>query len=123
MKVPLSWLRDFVDIDLSPEELAYKLTFAGLEVEEIEYRGAMPGPAAQAKARGLGWDPAKLVVAQILEVMPHPNADRLTVCRVDAGTGRPLSIVCGAPNVKPGIKVPTALVGSELPPAEAGGAH
>src|SRR5215472_671554 len=91
---PLSWLRDFVPISLSPEELAYKLTFGGLEVEELEYVGLAPRdgprvgglPGAGTKgsgpaARGLAWDPAKIVVAAILEVMPHPNADRLTLLR------------------------------------------
>lgn len=64
----------------------------------------------------------KIVVGQVLEVAKHPNADKLNVCQVDAGTGETLTIVCGAPNVSPGIKVPVALVGAELPPAEAGGA-
>jgi phenylalanyl-tRNA synthetase beta chain len=64
----------------------------------------------------------KIVVGQVLEVAKHPNADKLNVCQVDAGTGETLNIVCGAPNVSQGIKVPVALVGAELPPAEAGGA-
>ncbi len=99
MKVPLSWLKDFVDIDLTPEALAYKLTFGGLEVEEIEYRGVMPSPEAAGKAKGLGWDPAKLVVAQILEVLPHPNADRLTLLRLDDGSGQEQTVLTGAPNL------------------------
>ena len=99
MKVPLSWLKDFVEIDLSPEELAYKLTFAGLEVEEIEYKGIVPGPSAGGQARGLGWDPAKLVVAKILEVGPHPNADRLTLLRLDDGSGTEQTVLTGAPNL------------------------
>ncbi len=112
MKVPLSWLRDFVDITLTAEELAYKLTFAGLEVEELEYVGLGPadgviaglsphlkssGPAAQ----GLGWNPDKIVVAQILEVMPHPNADRLTLLRLDDGGGAEQTVLTGAPNLFP----------------------
>src|SRR5687767_4510987 len=98
MKVPISWLKDYVDIDLSPEDLADKLTFGGLEVEEIEYRGVMPGPEATGKAKGLGWDPAKLVVAQVLEVLPHPNADRLTLLRLDDGSGQEQTVLTGAPN-------------------------
>lgn len=100
MKVPISWLRDFVDIDLTPEQLAYKLTFGGLEVEEIEYRGVVPGQGAGA-AKGLGWDPAKIVVAQILEVGPHPNADRLTLLRLDDGSGTVQTVLTGAPNLFP----------------------
>jgi phenylalanyl-tRNA synthetase beta chain len=113
MKVPLSWLRDFVDITLTPEALAYKLTFAGLEVEEIEYAGLPPaegqikGLAPQSsrrvgpQAKGLAWDPAKIVVAQILEVMPHPNADRLTLLRLDDGSGQEQIVLTGAPNLFP----------------------
>jgi phenylalanyl-tRNA synthetase beta chain len=111
MKVPLSWLRDFVAINLAPEEVAYKLTFAGLEVEDLEYVGLAPsdgniqGLAPQARsnggprAKGLAWDPAKIVVAQILEVMPHPNADRLTLLRLDDGSGQEQTVLTGAPNL------------------------
>src|SRR5712692_1722858 len=113
MKVPLSWLRDFVDITLTPEALAYKLTFAGLEVEELEYVGLAPaggqikglapqsGERAGPQARGLAWDPAKIVVAQILEVLPHPNADRLTLLRLDDGSGQEQIVLTGAPNLFP----------------------
>ncbi len=115
MKVPLSWLRDFVSISLTAEELAYKLTFAGLEVEDIEYVGLAPsdgpqqgrvsglppkpGKASGPAARGLAWDPAKIVVAQILEVLPHPNADRLTLLRLDDGSGQEQTVLTGAPNL------------------------
>ena len=90
MKIPLSWSKDFVKITLSPEEIARKLTFGGLEVEEIEYIGAaMPAPSKDGKQEfkvsGFSWDREKIVVAQILEVMPHPNADRLTLLRLDWG--------------------------------------
>src|SRR5215472_1924302 len=61
-----------------------------------------------------------VVVAEVLAVEPHPNADRLRVCSVDVGQGAPLSIVCGAPNVRAGMKSPCALVGAELPPAMEG---
>ncbi|KQW76561.1 phenylalanine--tRNA ligase subunit beta [Methylibium sp. Root1272] len=107
MQFPESWLREFCNPPLSTAELAETLTMAGLEVEEL-------CPVAPP------FD--KVVVAEVLSIEKHPNADRLNVCRVDVGTEAPLSIVCGAPNVRAGIKVPCALVGAELPPAEAGGA-
>jgi phenylalanyl-tRNA synthetase beta chain len=110
MKVPLSWLKDFVDLPLAPEALAYRLTFAGLEVEDIEYVGLAPTdgrPIAglsphgdrASKAKGLAWDRDKIVVAQVLEVMPHPNADRLTLLRLDDGSGREQIVLTGAPNL------------------------
>ncbi|PXW23281.1 phenylalanine--tRNA ligase subunit beta [Paraburkholderia caballeronis] len=107
MLFPESWLRTFVDPQLSTDELAHALTMAGLEVEGLR-------PAAPPTS--------KIVVGKVLEVVKHPDADKLNVCQVDAGTGATLNIVCGAPNVKPGIKVPVALVGAQLPPAEEGGA-
>ena len=107
MQFPESWLRTFVDPKLSTDELSHALTMSGLEVEGL-------APVAPPTT--------KIVVGQVLEVAKHPNADKLNVCQVDAGTGETLNIVCGAPNVSPGIKVPVALVGAELPPAEAGGA-
>ena len=103
MKISYSWLKDYVDHDLSPEALADKLTMSGLEVESVETTGAaLEG----------------VVVGEVLEVRPHPNADRLTVCRVDVGAGEPVPIVCGAPNVAAGQKVPVATVGSALPNPE-----
>ncbi len=106
MKIPLSWLKDFVDITLSPEEIAYKLTFGGLEVEEIEYVGwpmpaRRPGEKQEFKSDGLSWDPAKIVVAQVLEVGAHPNADRLTLLRLDDGYGQEQTVLTGAPNLFP----------------------
>lgn len=106
MLFPESWLRSFVDPKLTTDELAHALTMAGLEVEGLR-------PAAPPTT--------KIVVGRVLEVVKHPDADKLNVCQVDAGTGATLQIVCGAPNVAPGIKVPVALVGAELPPAEEGG--
>ena len=106
MQFPESWLRSFVDPALSTDELSHALTMAGLEVEGLQ-------PVAPPTT--------KIVVGQVLEVAKHPNADKLNVCQVDAGTGETLNVVCGAPNVSPGIKVPVALVGAQLPPAEAGG--
>ncbi|KVE27846.1 phenylalanine--tRNA ligase subunit beta [Burkholderia vietnamiensis] len=106
MQFPESWLRTFVDPHLTTDELSHALTMAGLEVESLS-KAAPPT--------------SKIVVGRVLEVVKHPDADKLNVCQVDAGTGATLNIVCGAPNVAPGIKVPVALVGAELPPAEEGG--
>ena len=105
MKIPLSWLKDYVDIDLSLIELAGVLTMAGLEVEEIRLVG-LPDPYAVAGAstlhevsiHGLSWDPEKIVVAQIDEVLPHPNADRLVLCRLNDGSGE-VVVLTGAPNL------------------------
>ena len=107
MQFPESWLRTFVDPQLTTEQLSHALTMAGLEVESLR-------PAAPPTS--------KIVVGRVLEVVKHPDADKLNVCQVDAGTGAALNIVCGALNVAPGIKVPVALVGAQLPPAEEGGA-
>jgi phenylalanyl-tRNA synthetase beta chain len=100
MKFSEHWLRSLVDPPLDSEALAHALTMAGLEVEQ-RARAAPPFTG--------------VVVGKVLDVERHPGADRLTVCRVDAGQGKPLSIVCGAPNVAPGAVVPCALVGAELP--------
>jgi phenylalanyl-tRNA synthetase beta chain len=103
MKLPLSWLKDFVDIDISVEEVASKLTLAGLEVEEIRYVGwKMPDSSSQSKHQfktyGLEWQPDKLVVAAITEVMPHPAADRLVLCRLLDGIQEHV-VLTGAPNL------------------------
>lgn len=106
MKVPISWLRDFVDIDISIPELAHRLTNAGLEVLEIHYVGlALPGPETmrgsgsyEMKITGIDWDATKIVVATILEVMPHPNADRLVLCRLFDGQTENI-VLTGAPNL------------------------
>lgn len=100
MRFSESWLRTFVNPPLSNAVLCHTLTMAGLEVEESD-------PVAPPFTN--------VVVAQVVEVMRHPNADRLNVCKVDAGRGELLQIVCGAPNVAPGIKVPCALLGALLP--------
>ncbi|MGO4302546.1 phenylalanine--tRNA ligase subunit beta [Cupriavidus sp. RAF12] len=107
MQFSESWLRTFANPDkISTDVLSHRLTMAGLEVEEV-------GPVAPPFN--------KIVVARVIATERHPNADRLNVCQVDAGTGETLQIVCGAPNVAPGILVPCALVGAVLPPAEDGG--
>lgn len=95
MRVPISWLADYVDIILPVEQLAEKLTIAGLEVKQIEYFG-IPGGSDPDR---LVWDPDKLVIGQILEVNPHPDADRLVLATVDFGGGVPEVTVTGAPNL------------------------
>ncbi|HUP96585.1 MAG TPA: phenylalanine--tRNA ligase subunit beta [Usitatibacter sp.] len=103
MRVSMEWLGQLVDVRLPVGALAHKLTMAGLEVEEIT-------PVA-AEFSGI-------VVGHVKSVAPHPNADKLRVTEVDAGTGEVLTIVCGAPNVAVGQKVPCALVGAKLPGME-----
>src|SRR5438552_7585252 len=105
MQFPESWLREFCNPPITAAALAELLTMAGMEVEE---RRPVAPPFSN------------VVVGEVLAVERHPNADRLNVCQVDAGTGTRLQIVCGAPNVQPGIKVPCALVDAELPPGEDG---
>lgn len=100
MRISLNWLRELVEIKLSPEELAHTLTMAGFEVEDIEDRRTW--------ANGV-------VVGRVLERQPHPNADKLSVCQVDVGATETLNIVCGAPNVRADIYVPVATVGAYLP--------
>ncbi|MBK6794985.1 MAG: phenylalanine--tRNA ligase subunit beta [Anaerolineales bacterium] len=104
MKIPLSWLKDFIDLDgLSVEDIARKLTLAGMEVDEILYVGLpMPvykeGEKHEFKTNGIGWDKEKLVVAEIREVKAHPNADKLTL--LDLYDGQQDQVVLtGAPNI------------------------
>lgn len=108
MKVSLNWLREYVELPASTGELCELLTLAGVEVEGIE-------------SSGVSID--HVIIAQILDSLPHPNADRLSVCKVDDGSGAPRQIVCGAKNYKVGDKVPLALPGAVLPdPAKGAGA-
>lgn len=100
MRISLNWLREYIDITLSPEELADALTMAGFEVEEIEDRRSW--------AEGV-------VIGHVLERSPHPNADKLSVCTVDIGAKESSTIVCGAANVRAGIYVPVATLGTYLP--------
>lgn len=95
MRVPLSWLRDFVDFDLSIADTAWLLTSAGLEVEEISLIG-LPGA-------DLEWDIERIVMGHILRVEQHPDADRLVLATVDYGTAEPKTVVTGAPNLFPYI--------------------
>ena len=100
MQFPESWLRTLVNPPIATDELAHRLTMAGLEVEDtVRAAPAFTG----------------VVVAQIVEIAPHPDADKLRVCQVDDGSGMLLQIVCGAPNAAAGLKVPLARVGAELP--------
>ena len=98
MKIPLSWLREYVDIDLSPEELAHRLTMAGTEVGSIDVVGG-------------SWD--NVFVGYVTSVDPHPNADRLRLATVSLD-GEEMTVVCGAPNIAAGQKVPFAKVGARL---------
>jgi phenylalanyl-tRNA synthetase beta chain len=97
MRVPISWLKEYVDIDLPVEELAEKLTIAGLEVEEIEYVG-VPGGGDDDR---LVWDREKMVLGHILNVKEHPNADRLVLAEVNYGAEETETVVTGAPNLFP----------------------
>jgi phenylalanyl-tRNA synthetase beta chain len=100
MKFSVNWLREFVDLPKNPGEIAELLTRAGIETKKIETRGA---------------NIENVVVSQITASSRHPNADRLTVCEVDDGSGTKRQIVCGATNYKVGDKIPLALPGAKLP--------
>ncbi len=109
MLVPLSWLKDFVDIALSPLELAHRLTLAGLEVEQVTFVG-LPLPEeksdgqsgsrhqSETNVTGMAWDPETIVVGEVREVMPHPNADRLVLLRLFDGE-QEHTVITGAPNL------------------------
>lgn len=100
MRVPLSWLADYVEIELTPEQLAERLTLLGMEVKALERWGA---------------DWQNVVVGELLAVEPHPNSDRLSLARVAVGDGPVREIVCGAHNIAAGQRVPVALPGAVLP--------
>lgn len=99
MKISYNWLQDYIDLDINPQEVSDKLTYGGLEVEELEHVGS--------NLEGV-------VVGKVLTCVDHPNADRLKLCKVDIGN-EVKQIVCGAPNVEAGQTVPVATVGTELP--------
>ena len=100
MKIPLSWLKEYVDFEDTVEGLADKLTFSGVEVEGIErLGGGVPG----------------VVVGEVLAIEKHPNADKLTLCTVNFGGATEMTVVCGAPNVAAGGKYPFAPLGTALP--------
>jgi phenylalanyl-tRNA synthetase beta chain len=101
MRVPLGWLRSYCDPGLPAEQIADALTMAGVKLERLHRTGV--------------GDAAAFVTGRVLEAEQHPNADRLTVCRVDVGRGEPQTIVCGAPNVAAGQTVAVALPGAVMP--------
>ena len=100
MKLLLSWLREFVDVDVPPLELKRLLLDATAEVESLELIGG-------------DWDPERIRVAEVVAVEPHPNADRLRLATVETGSGRQ-QVVCGAPNLEVGQKVAFATAGAKL---------
>ncbi len=100
MKFTFAWLKEHLDTDRPLPEIADKLTMIGLEVERIEDKAKLFAP---------------FVVASVIEARPHPNADRLRVCMVDAGDGKPIQVVCGAPNARTGMKGVFAPVGAFIP--------
>jgi phenylalanyl-tRNA synthetase beta chain len=109
MRVPISWLKDYVDLTLPIDQLAEKLTLAGLEVEHVESIG-LPGSE-------LPWNREKIFVGELLKVERHPNADKLLLATVEYGAAQPITVVTGAPNIKPGDsgkKVVLALKGARL---------
>ena len=97
MKIPLSWLKQYIDVDIPVTELAHRLTMAGIEVGEVDVIG--------------GW--TAVFVGHVTDVRPHPNADRLRLCVVSTGSEE-LEVVCGAPNVAPGQNICFAKVGANV---------
>ena len=100
MNVTLNWLKNYIDFEFSPSELADRLTMLGVEVESIKQLGA--------ELEGV-------VVGSVTAIRPHPNADKLVLCQVDIGETEELQIVCGAPNVREGMLAPVATIGATLP--------
>ncbi len=100
MQISLNWLKEYVDLDIPVEELCERLTMLGLEIEKVTEPGK---------------EISGVVIGQILSIDPHPDADNLVVCRTDTGGEAPLQIVCGAKNMKPGDRVPAAVIGATLP--------
>lgn len=100
MNLPMSWLNDYMDIDVTPKEYADRLTMTGSKVEGVENTGE---------------EIQNVVAGKVLSCEPHPDSDHMSVCMVDIGDGEPVQIVCGAPNVKAGQTVPVAKHKSRLP--------
>ncbi len=100
MRVPVKWIRDFVDIDISAQELADKMTMTGTKAETIEY---------------LGEEISNVLVGKIVEIEKHPDADKLQITQIDIGTGENIQIVTGAQNIAIGDVVPVAMHKSTLP--------
>src|SRR5579883_1104045 len=99
MRISLNWLSEYIPIPFNADELAHRLTMLGIEVEAIERLGEK-------------WN--NVVVGEVLEVSPHPNADKLRLTKVSIGNHEPLKIVCGAPNVREGLRVAVATIGADL---------
>src|SRR6516162_474758 len=119
MKVPLSWLSDYVALPTSTAQLAERLTLAGLEVSGVRVLGLPIPESLKLKEEEIGpvWQRDKIIIGQILSVERHPDADRLTLPAIDYGTGQPKTVVTGAPNIKvgdSGQKVILALSGAIL---------
>jgi len=106
MRISYNWLKEYIKTDLSPDEIAQRLTDSGLEVEAVEKVESIPG--------GL----QDLLIGEVIEKDKHPNADRLSVTKVNVGGKELLDIVCGAPNVAAGQKVVVATVGTTLFPSD-----
>ncbi|MFA7620103.1 MAG: phenylalanine--tRNA ligase subunit beta, partial [Thiohalomonadaceae bacterium] len=100
MKFSEQWLREWVNPAISTQQLSDQLTMAGLEVDAV---APVAGPFTD------------VLVGEIIEAVQHPDADKLRVCKVSVGQGEPLQIVCGAPNARVGLRVPTAVIGATLP--------
>jgi phenylalanyl-tRNA synthetase beta chain len=113
MKVPLNWLRDYVDLPLPVAELAHRLTLAGLEVTGARVIGLPAPEGLRVKAEDAGpvWPADKIIIAEVREVARHPNADRLTLVTVDYGAGEPKTVVTGAPNLKVGDRGQKVILG------------
>src|SRR5215475_7110644 len=105
MKLPMSWLREFVTVDTTVDEIAHRLSVAGLVVENVET--ILP------RFQGV-------FVAKVVEAGRHPNADRLSLCRVDVGAQGQFNVVCGAPNVRSGMTAALAVVGARLAGSDKG---
>ena len=103
MKFTLSWLKDHLETDASLDEIVAALTRTGLEVEHVDDRAALL---------------KDFVIARVVEAKPHPNADRLRVCLVDAGGAVPVQVVCGAPNARAGMKSVFSAPGTYIPGKE-----
>ena len=119
MKIPLKWLNEYVPLTLPVAELAERLTLAGLEVSGVRLIGVPPPDGLRVKSEDAGpvWDRDKIIVAQVVSVEKHPNADKLKLPTVDYGQGRTKKMVTGAPNLHvgdAGQKVILALAGSVL---------
>ncbi len=118
MKVPLRWLREYVDVSLTVPQLAERLTLAGLEVIGYRFFG-LPVPAGihvKPDEIGPAWERDKIVTAQVLKIEKHPNADKLKLVTLEYGAGQPKTVVTGAPNIEPGqsgMKVILGLAGTK----------